>query len=93
MKRQKKLTKRERKAQEAAAAAASGVTKEDPHIHCIQCGRHIDPGEMVSGNANWLRCQHGTKYASCHGCIEGAMQRLREHDRTGEQVKIAPAWH
>lgn len=91
MKREKKLTKREKKAMEAADRPQA--TGEEPHIHCIQCGRHIDPRELLSGHANYVRCAHGTKYASCHGCIEGSMARLREHDQSGNPVKITPAWH
>ncbi len=91
MKRAKRLTKRERKAQQGPAPAP----KNDPHIHCVQCGRHIDPSEFTTSpiGANWIKCAHGTKYASCSGCVPGARARLELHDRTGKPVEIAPAWH
>ena len=44
MKREKMLTKRERKA--AKGAGLTGQTKEAAHIHCITCGRHLDPAEF-----------------------------------------------
>lgn len=91
MKREKRLTKRERKALDGPAQPK----KDAPHIHCVACGRHIDPSEFTKSpvNANWIRCAHGTKYASCTGCVEGARVRLATHDRTGKPVEVAPAWH
>jgi len=91
MKREKKLTKRERK----ALQEGNRPSQNAPHIHCVHCGRHIDPGEFTKSpiSANFIKCAHGTKYACCSGCIEGARARLDEHDRSGNAVKIAPAWH
>ena len=40
MKREKRLTKREKKDQ-----SGGGHNHEAGHIHCIACGRHINPGE------------------------------------------------
>ena len=91
MKKAKRLTKRERKALAPKAAPSANA----PHIHCVACGRHIDPEEFTKTpiRANWLRCAHGTKYASCSGCVSQSMQRLSDHDRTGKAVQIATAWH
>lgn len=91
MKRQKRLTRRERKAAEGNV----GSSGPQPHIHCVQCGRHIDPGEFTKSpiSARYLRCQHGSRYAACTGCVNQAMQLLSEHDRTGQPVRVAPAWH
>lgn len=91
MKREKKLTKRERKALEGGTAKQQGA----PHIHCVHCGRHINQDEFTKSpiGANFIKCAHGTRYACCTGCIPGARARLDEHDRTGNAVKIAPVWH
>lgn len=89
MKREKKLTKKERK----ALAPTSSNNENQPHIHCVACGRHIDAPEFAQGRANWVRCAHGTKYAACSGCVPEAMKRLAEHDRTGKAVNIAQVWH
>ena len=45
MKREKQLTKRERKAAKGAGPSGSNP-KEAQHIHCIACGRHIEPSEF-----------------------------------------------
>jgi len=91
MKRQKRLTRRERKAAAGNAAAAHSHA----HIHCVACGRHIDPDEFTRSpiSARYLRCQHGSRYASCSPCVARAMELLREHDRTGAPVRVAQAWH
>jgi len=91
MKRERRLTRRERKAKEAQEHSGG----HHSHIHCVACGRHIDPGEFTSTpvRANYVRCQHGTKYASCKGCVSRAMALLNEHDRTGRPVQAADAWH
>jgi hypothetical protein len=43
MKREKKLTKRERKAEKGPGPSGQ---KETGHIHCVACGRHINPSEF-----------------------------------------------
>ena len=90
MKRQKRLTRRERK-----AVAGNATAQPHAHIHCVACGRHIDPAEFTRSptSARYLRCQHGSRYASCTPCVAQAMQLLREHDRTGDPVRMAQAWH
>jgi len=92
MKRQKRLTRRERKAAETTGEVQQGHAA---HIHCVACGRHIDPAEFTRTptSARYLRCQHGSRYASCTGCVTQAMGLLSEHDRTGQPVQVADAWH
>jgi hypothetical protein len=92
-KRPKQLTKRERKAQNpnrpAAPAAAQGQ-----HIHCIACGRHIEPDEFTAGmTATRVTCQHRSSFPCCAGCVNIARELLAEHDRTGQPVRTASAWH
>ena len=89
MKRQKRLTKRERKADQAGSA------HDHQHIHCIACGRHIDGGEFSASppTAKILACQHGSKFPACAACVTPAKRLLDEHDRSGQPVKSASAWH
>jgi hypothetical protein len=92
MKREKKLTKRERKAQ--LGVGPSGKSREPQHIHCVACGRHIDPSEFdAPASAVGVFCQHQSRFASCVGCVERTRVLLAEHDRTGKAVKMAEAWH
>jgi hypothetical protein len=88
MKREKRLTKKERKAE-------AGHSHEHQHIHCISCGRHIDPHEFSASppSAHILACQHGSKFPSCAACTAASQKLLDEHDRTGQPVKTAGAWH
>jgi hypothetical protein len=85
----KRLTKRERK----AAAGDSAHTHE--HIHCVACGVHLDGSQFTAtpSTARWVRCQHGTRFAACEGCVSEAMRLLDEHDRSGQPVDAAPAFH
>jgi hypothetical protein len=91
----KRLTRRER--QEKFGKGPSGSTKptESEHIHCIACGRHIEPGEfgMMPAKANWLTCEHGSRFAACALCVPEAQARLAEHDRTGQPPRVAAVWH
>jgi len=91
MKKQKRLTKRERKAESGTA----GESHDHQHIHCIACGRHIDSGEFSASppTAKIIACQHGSKFPACAACVGPAKQLLDEHDRTGQPVKSAGAWH
>ena len=88
MKRQKRLTKRERKAETEPA-------HDHQHIHCISCGRHIEPDEFSASppTAKILACQHGSKFPACAACTVAGQRLLDEHDRTGQPVKTAGAWH
>lgn len=101
MKREKRLTKRERKAAQGAKGPAGLPPARAPeahhhhhHIHCIACGKHLDP-EMFGepDGADFLRCEHGSDFPHCVGCLEKARELVAEHDRTGQKVKVAPAWH
>jgi hypothetical protein len=89
MKRQKRLTKRERKSTTTAPA------HDHQHIHCLVCGRHIDPGEFSASpaTAKIIACQHGSKFPACAACVVPGQKLLDEHDRTGQAVKVAGAWH
>lgn len=90
MKRQKKLTKRERKADKTPAAAGH----DHQHIHCVACGRHIDEHELeTNGTATVVTCAHGSSFAACVACEKKAQALLDEHDRTGKPVKAAAAFH
>jgi RNA polymerase-binding transcription factor DksA len=92
MKRQKKLTKRERKAQSPGRPQAAG---QHQHIHCIACGRHIDPAEFSVSpiTATMITCQHGSQFASCVTCTVQSQLLIDTHDRTNLPVKAAQAYH
>lgn len=91
MKRAKQLTKREKK---ALAPPRPGGGAAPQHIHCIACGRHIDPAEFdAPASATMLRCDHGSRFPSCTDCEAAAKARIAEHDRTGKNVEATPAWH
>jgi hypothetical protein len=92
-KREKRLTKRERK--DKLGKGPSGTPNAQRHIHCIACGRHLDAAELTARfpSATWLTCQHGSRFAACVGCSDDAQLLLDEHDRTGQAPRIASAWH
>ncbi len=95
------LTKREKKTLEPpraprarpVAGEADGHGHE--HIHCVACGRHIDASELQGDQpkAAVLACQHGSRFASCIGCVDASQSLLDEHDRLDLPVKSAAAWH
>ena len=99
MKREKRLTKNERKASSPLASAARASTAqhqhqhERSHIHCIACGKHLDPDAFGPGGADFYRCQHGGDFPHCAECGEKARELVDEHDRTGKPVKSAAIWH
>lgn len=99
MKREKRLTRRERKAAEPPrpAPVASGVQdapQAPPHIHCVACGRHLDPTFFdAPATAEYVRCSHGSVFATCSDCVGKARELLAEHDRSGKPVKVSTAWH
>lgn len=106
MKREKRITKRERKAAEgprpapvpsankAKAAAAGGQGHQHQHIHCIACGKHLDPQTFGEPNgAEFLRCEHGSDFPHCVGCADKARELVAEHDRTNKPVRKVAAWH
>ena len=97
MKREKRLTKKERKALSPGPAvtppAAGAGGGHHHHIHCTACGVHLDEHQFDSSDAQWVKCDHGSDFASCTGCLEKTRALLAEHDRTGQPVKMASAWH
>jgi hypothetical protein len=90
MKREKRLTKRERKDQDGGKH-----DHEHGHIHCIACGRHIDPQELngKAPTATVIICAHQSQFACCTGCKDTAQYLVDEHDRTGKPVNHAPVYH
>ena len=94
MQRQKRLTKKERKAAERASAPVGrDGHHHHGHIHCTSCGRHLDEEEFDTGVAVVVACAHGTPFSSCAACAPRTKALLDEHDRTGQPVKQAAAWH
>ncbi|AUX47363.1 hypothetical protein SOCE26_088820 [Sorangium cellulosum] len=94
MKREKRLTKRERKALAPARPAAAAGGHQHQHIHCVACGKHLDAVQFgAQGTATWITCQHKSTFASCVECVDMSRRLLAEHDRTGKPVQSAPAWH
>ncbi len=102
MKREKRLTKKERKLTTGTAAPAPRAARpaqhqhqhQHAHIHCIACGKHLDV-EMFGepDGADFIRCDHGSDFAHCVACYEPAKKLVEEHDRTNSPVKKAAAWH
>lgn len=95
MKREKKLTKKERQAVLGKGPSGSkGAGGDHQHIHCVSCGRHIDVQEFDQpASATFVKCAHGSTFASCLGCTVPSQKLLDDHDRTGQPVKAAAAWH
>ena len=91
MKREKQLTKRERK---ALSPARAKPTAQAQHIHCVACGVHLHAEQFdAPATATYVRCKHGSTWPSCTGCVPQSKQLLDEHDRTGQPVQAAGAWH
>jgi len=102
MKREKRTTKKERKAAAGGpvqgglrtAAPNAGHQHEHAHIHCIACGKHLDPDDFGEAQgATFYRCQHGSDFPHCVGCAARAKQLVDEHDRTGKAVQKVAAVH
>lgn len=91
MKREKRLTKREKK---EMAGGGQGHDHAN-HIHCIACGRHIDPAEFSQSPASAvvITCQHKSQFPACATCEVTARYLVEEHDRTGKPVNTAAAYH
>jgi hypothetical protein len=94
VKREKRLTKREQKALKGPSPGAQ-AQRDAEHIHCVACGRHLDPGEFAGATptATRLRCQHGGMFPSCVPCAARSRELLAIHDRTGQPVQSAQRWH
>jgi hypothetical protein len=94
MKRKPKLTKREKKAAAGGPRQAGAAKHEHQHIHCIACGKHLDPEEFEPpATATTITCDHGSTFATCVKCMTKSMALVKEHDRTNTPVKMAPAFH
>lgn len=96
MKREKRVTKKERKAVERINAGLQQQNQphKHTHIHCIACGKHLDPNSFGEpGGPEFYRCQHGSDFPHCAEHAEQAKALVDEHDRTGNPVKQASAWH
>lgn len=93
MKREKQLTKRERKALNPARAKAPAQGQAQ-HIHCVSCGVHLNVEQFDDpATATYVRCKHGSTWPSCVACAPRSRELLAEHDRTGKPVQAAGAWH
>ncbi len=95
MKRAKRLTKKERQALAGGPRPQQPAQHHHRHIHCVACGKHLDP-EMFDEEpilATWLTCQHHSQFPSCVACRDASQALLDEHDRTGQPVRTATAWH
>ena len=93
MKREKRLTRREKKQADPTRIARLARTAE--HIHCIACGKHLDPAEFTSfpPKSVFLQCDHKHDFPSCIDCQVTARYLIAEHERTGQPVQAAHAWH
>jgi len=93
MKREKRLTKREKKAQDPNYSP--GPRLQNQHIHCIACGRHLDPAELSSSppTATTITCEHGSTFPTCVGCMQESQALVDAHDKSGQPVRTAEAWH
>ena len=93
MKRPPRITKREKKAMASAAPSAQHDHHHE-HIHCTACGKHLEVEQFdPPATARWVKCAHGTPFASCVECEETTKKLLAEHDRTGKPVQFAPSFH
>ena len=97
MKREKTLTKKERKALNAVSnprPVAGRQPHEHGHIHCVACGKHLEPDAFGEpGGPAFYRCQHGSDFAHCAEHETQARALVDEHDRTGKPVQQVAAWH
>ncbi|HEY6879139.1 MAG TPA: hypothetical protein VI299_14030 [Polyangiales bacterium] len=77
-----------------ATGAASAHRHEHAHIHCIACGKHLDPNAFGDpGGPAFYRCQHGSDFPHCAEHAARAKELVDEHDRSGKPVQQAAAWH
>ncbi len=55
----------------------------------------MEPEEFngLSPRGVYLTCDHGSQFASCAGCQVTAQYLIAEHDRTGQPISKASAWH
>ncbi len=89
MKREKRLTKRERK---ALAPARPAQPHEHKHIHCVACGKHLDPEEFLAqGSATWIQCLHKSRFATCIECVE--ISKRSSPSTTAPDSQFSPLRH
>lgn len=101
MKREKRLTRKQRKQQAPTQAAIRPAPArqhshqhDHGHIHCIACGKHLDPDVFGEPDgADFLRCDHGSDFPHCVACLDKARALVAEHDANDTPVTKAPAWH
>ncbi len=92
MKRKPKLTKREKKA--AAPARPAQQPTAHGHIHCIACGKHLDPSDFEApAVATTVTCDHGSNFPTCVKCMAKSISLVKEHDASNTPVRSATAWH
>ena len=92
--RDRRLADKGRKSGATRGATAPAKRAEPQHIHCVACGRHLDPAFFnAPAKATVVRCAHGSTFAACNECATKAQLMLDEHDRSGQPVKPAAAWH
>ncbi len=94
MKRKPQLTKRERKALAPARPTSPTTHGGHGHIHCIACGKHLDPTDFdAPAVAATITCDHGSQFPTCVKCMVKSTALVKEHDATNQAVRAANAWH
>ena len=94
MKRQPKLTKREKKALSPPRPARPATPTGHGHIHCIACGKHLDESDFEApAVATVITCDHGSKFPTCTKCLTKSVSLVKEHDASNQPVRSATAWH
>ena len=93
MKRKPQLTKREKKAM-APPRPAQPAPQGGGHIHCVACGKHLDPNDFEApATATTITCDHGSQFPSCVKCMVKSTALVQEHDASNQPVRSATAWH
>ncbi len=93
MKRKPKLTKREKKALAPPRPAQAGPSGHG-HIHCVACGKHLDPQDFEApATATTITCDHGSTFPTCTKCLVKSTALVKEHDETNAPIRAATAWH
>lgn len=94
MKRKPQLTKREKKALGPPRPAAQAAPSGHGHIHCIACGKHLDPNDFdPPAVATTITCDHGSQFPTCTKCLVKSTALVKEHDASNQPVRSATAWH
>jgi hypothetical protein len=94
MKRKPQLTKREKKALAPPRPAQQPKQDGHSHIHCIACGKHLDPNDFEApATATSITCDHGSQFPTCVKCVPKSQALVKEHDASNQPVRMATAWH